>query len=95
MKQLEEKSDAWRTWFKDKTDENKTRWKILAKAAKKMIGFKQKQTQRDFTNNMEINLKEIKMLFYHMMKNKIKPREGINAIMDQIIVVVFGFYDTF
>ena len=44
---------------------------------KKMTMFKQNQTWRDFTNNMTINFKGDKKLFYHMMKNQIKPREDI------------------
>ena len=34
---VKRKNEAWREWFKNKTDENKEKWKRLSKAAKKMI----------------------------------------------------------
>ena len=77
---INRKNEVWREWFKNRTDENKEKWKRLSKAAKKE--YAQKQACNKFVKELETDFKSNKKIFYSMLKNKTKPRDKNNKILN-------------
>ena len=62
------KNEAWREWFKDRSEEKREKWKRLAKVTGKIIKIAKVKTWEVFTDILQNNYKE----------NKTKPREMLD-----------------
>lgn len=80
---VKRKNNAWREWFKNRTEHNRDKWKRLSRAARKMIALAKKMSWEKFTKEIEENFKNDKKILYRLLGNRRKQKENTSKVINK------------